>query len=168
MRCAVTSASALPIAIRQASISDISLILSLIRELAEYEKLAHEVVATEEILAQSLFGENPKAFAVIAEAQGKSAGFALYFYNFSTFLGQPGLYVEDLYVKPEFRGQGIGKQLLRHLAQKTVAERCGRLEWCVLDWNEPALEFYRSLGAVPMDEWTVYRLAGAALAKIAA
>lgn len=153
--------------IRPAVIADVPEILALINELAVYEKLAHEVVATEELLAENLFGASPKAFAVMAERDGKVAGFALCFYNFSTFLGRPGIYLEDLYVRPEFRSQGIGKSLLKHIAARAVAEGCGRFEWWVLDWNEPAINVYKNIGARPMDEWTVFRLDGQALSDFA-
>lgn len=153
--------------IRSATEDDVPAILSLIRELAEYEKLSHEVVATEEALRESLFGERRYAEVLIAERDGAPAGFALFFHNFSTFLGKPGLYLEDLYVKPEFRGAGIGKKLLVHLASLAKSRGCGRLEWWVLDWNEPSIGFYRKLGAVPMDDWTVYRVSGRALDDLA-
>jgi len=149
--------------IRPGVASDVPVILSLVRELAEYEKLAHEVAATEADFAFSLFGPAPRAHALILEAEGAIAGFALYFYNFSTFLGRPGLYIEDVFVRPEFRRHGFGRAVFKYLAQKAVEENCGRMEWWVLNWNEPAIRFYRSLGAVPMDEWTVQRLTGDAL-----
>lgn len=154
--------------IRAATEGDVPLILSLIRELAEYEKLSHEVVATEEELRTNLFGERPFAEVLIADHDGDPAGFALFFHNFSTFLGKPGIYLEDLYVKPEFRGAGVGKRLLAHLARLAKERGCGRLEWWVLDWNEPSIGFYDSVGAVAMDDWTVYRLAGGALDDLAA
>jgi GNAT superfamily N-acetyltransferase len=153
--------------IRPATSADISLIVSLVRELAEFERLAHEVVATEADFAANLFGPVPKAHAVIAEIDREPAGFGLYFYNFSTFLGRPGLYIEDVYVRPEFRRHGLGRAIFKYLAQKAVAENCGRMEWWVLDWNEPAILFYRGMGAVAMDEWTVQRLTGDALRAIA-
>ena len=153
--------------IREATEEDVPLILSLIRELAEYEKLSDEVVATEEGLRDSLFGERRYAEVLIAEHDGAPAGFALFFHNFSTFLGKPGIYLEDLYVKSEFRGGGIGKRLLVRLARLARERDCGRLEWWVLDWNEPSIGFYRKLGAVPMDDWTVYRLSGTALEDLA-
>jgi GNAT superfamily N-acetyltransferase len=146
---------------------DVPLVLSLIKALAEYERLAHDVVATEAMVRESLFGPHAAAHAVIARMDGAPAGFALWFYNYSTFLGRPGLYLEDLFVLPEWRGRGIGRALLSHLARNAVARGCGRMEWSVLDWNQPAIRFYRSLGARPMDEWTVYRLTGEALAKVA-
>ena len=150
--------------LRAARREDAPLILSFIRALAEYEKLPHEVVATEEGLAQALFDERQIAEVVLAFWEGEAAGIALYFHNFSTFVGRPGLYLEDLFVKPEMRGHGIGRALLRHLAAVAVERNCGRMEWSVLDWNEPAIGFYKSIGAVPMNEWTVYRLSGPALA----
>lgn len=153
--------------IRAAAEGDVPLILSLIRELAAYERMAHEVAATEELLRDALFGPQRHAEVIIAEADGEPAGFALFFHNFSTFVGRPGIYLEDLFVRPEYRGRGIGRELLRRLARLAVERRCGRLEWAVLDWNELAIGFYRALGAVPMDEWTVFRLAGPALENLA-
>lgn len=153
--------------IRAATEEDASLILSFIRELAEYEGLSREVVATEEALRENLFGERRYAEVLIGEQGGTPAGFALFFHNFSTFLGKPGIYLEDLYVRPEFRGSGIGRELLAGLARLTVERGCGRLEWWVLDWNEPSIGFYKKLGAVPMDDWTVYRLTGRALEEMA-
>lgn len=153
--------------VRQASEGDVPLVLSFIRELAAYERLSHEVVATEENLRANLFGEQRYAEVLIAEHDGAPAGFALFFHNFSTFLGKPGIYLEDLYVKPEFRGAGIGKMLLARLARLAKERDCGRLEWWVLDWNEPSIGFYERLGAVPMDDWTVYRVSGTALEDLA-
>lgn len=153
--------------IKGATVEDVPLILRFIRELAEYEKLLHEVVATEEILRETLFGRRPSAEVVIGYADGKPAGFALFFHNFSTFLGRPGIYLEDLYVTPEFRGQGFGRELLAYLARLAKERNCGRLEWWVLDWNEPAVKFYKSLGAVAMDDWTVFRVTGQALDELA-
>jgi len=153
--------------VREATGDDVSLILSLVRELAEYEKLSHEVVATEEELRESLFGVRRYAEVLIAEHDGTPAGFALFFHNFSTFLGKPGIYLEDLYVKPAFRGAGVGKKLLVHLANLAKERDCGRLEWWVLDWNEPSIGFYKKIGAVPMDDWTVYRVSGTALEDLA-
>jgi GNAT superfamily N-acetyltransferase len=153
--------------IRPATPDDVPLILRFIRELAEYERLLHEVVATEDRLRDTLFGARPAAEAVIAEADGEPLGFALFFHNYSTFLAQPGLYLEDRYVRPEARGRGVGRALLAHLARLARERGCGRLEWWVLDWNEPARRFYRSLGARPMDEWTVQRLTGADLDRLA-
>jgi len=147
--------------------ADVPEILALIRGLAQYEKLEHECIATEQQLQQSLFGERPVAEAVIARYQGAPAGFALFFHNFSTFLARPGLYLEDLFVKPEFRSHGIGKALLKHLARLAVQRGCGRFEWSVLDWNRPARDFYESLGAKPMSDWIVHRVSGEALAKLA-
>jgi GNAT superfamily N-acetyltransferase len=146
------------ISIRSARAEDVSTLLGLIRELADYEKLADEVVATPELLAEALFGERAVAEAVLAEWEGEVVGFALWFRNFSTFVGRPGLYLEDLYVRESHRGRGIGKALLLHLAAIARERGYGRMEWSVLDWNRPAIDFYRSLGAVPMDEWTVFRL----------
>jgi GNAT superfamily N-acetyltransferase len=154
--------------IRPAAASDVPLILRFIRELAEYERLAHEVVATEDGLCETLFGARPYAEVVIAEEEGEPAGFALFFHNYSTFLGRPGIYLEDLYVRPEMRGRGTGRALLAHLARLAVERGCGRLEWWVLDWNERAIRFYRSLGARPMDDWTVFRVAGDDLHHLAA
>jgi GNAT superfamily N-acetyltransferase len=154
--------------IRNATGEDVPLILSFIHELAEYEKLSHEVSATEELLRDALFGERPAAEVLIGESDGQPAAFALFFHNFSTFLGRPGIYLEDLYVRPEFRGRGLGKDMLSHLARLAKERGCGRLEWWVLDRNEPAIGFYRSVGAVPMDDWTVYRVTGAALDGLAA
>ncbi len=155
------------LSIRRAGQGDMPLVLSFIRELADYEKLLSEVVATEEELSAALLGEHPKAFCEIAEWNGKPAGFALWFYNFSTFRARHGIYLEDLFVRPEFRGHGIGKALLRTLAGRCVAEGLPRLEWWVLDWNEPALAFYRAIGAEPMSEWTVQRVSGEALERLA-
>ncbi len=156
-----------PTTLRSATIADVPLILDLIRGLAEYERLPNEVVATEAGLRASLFGPVAAAEVVIAEVDGTAAGFALFFHNYSTFLGRRGLWLEDLFVRPAFRGQGIGRALLRHLAEVAVARGCGRLEWSVLDWNEPAIGFYRSLGAVPMNEWTTFRVTGDALNTLA-
>jgi GNAT superfamily N-acetyltransferase len=153
--------------IRPAAASDAALIFDLIRELAEYERLAHEVDASEADIAQALFGQNPRVFADIAEWEGKPVGVALWFYNFSTFRGRHGIYLEDLYVRPEFRSKGIGKALLRHLARRCIVEGLTRLEWWVLDWNEPALRVYRSIGATPMEGWTVQRMTGDALKQLA-
>ena len=153
--------------IRIAHEDDVPLIHRFIRELAEYERLAHEVVATETSLRETLFGERRYAEVVIAEIEGEPVGFALFFHNYSTFVGRPGIYLEDLYVRPEYRGQGHGKALLVHLAKLAVERNCGRLEWAVLNWNEPAIRFYRSLGAVPQDEWQVYRVAGETLRGLA-
>src|ERR1041385_3208699 len=146
--------------IKSARKEDVPLILWFIKELAAYERMADKVVATEDILRESLFGGHPAAEVVIGYYRGEPAGFALFFHNFSTFLGQHGLYLEDLFVKPEFRGRGFGRALLSHLAKLAKQRKCGRLEWWVLDWNESAIKFYRGIGAVPMDEWTVYRVTG--------
>lgn len=154
--------------IRPARESDTGLILSFIKGLAEYERLSHEVVATEPSLRNSLFGSHPKAEVLIGEWQSEPVAFALFFHNYSTFLGQPGLYLEDLFVLPHMRGRGFGRSMLARLAALAVERECGRLEWSVLDWNEPALKFYRAIGAVPMDEWTVQRLTGSALRALAA
>ncbi|MFU8833508.1 MAG: GNAT family N-acetyltransferase [Wenzhouxiangella sp.] len=152
--------------IRPVRAGDEAILLELIGELAEYEKLAKEVVATVDLLRQALFGDESVAEAVLAEWQGQVCGFALWFRNFSTFLGRPGLYLEDLYVRESHRGRGIGKALLLHLAGIARARGYGRMEWSVLDWNQPAIDFYHSLGARPMDDWTVFRLDQAALQKL--
>jgi GNAT superfamily N-acetyltransferase len=152
--------------IRSSTVEDIPLILEFIRAIAEYEKLSHEVTATEADVRESLFGSRPAAECVLAYWDGKPAGFAVYFHNFSTFLGKAGLYLEDLFVRPPFRGKGIGRALLLHLAGIARERKCGRFEWAVLDWNTPAVEFYKKLGAKPMDEWTIFRLAGKALEKL--
>jgi len=156
------------VSIRSATERDVPLILELIRGLAEYERLAHEVTATEATLRRALFGPRPGAEVIIAEAGGEAAGFALFFHNFSTFVGKHGVYLEDLFVKPGWRGKGVGRRLLVHLARLAVERDCGRLEWAVLDWNEPAIRFYRGLGAQPMHDWTVFRLAGDTLHQLAA
>jgi GNAT superfamily N-acetyltransferase len=153
--------------IRGATQDDVPLIHALIKELAEYERLSHEVVATEEAIHRWLFGERPVAEVLICHHGGEPAGFALFFHNFSTFLGRPGIYLEDLYVRPEFRGAGIGRALLVHLARLARERGCGRLEWSVLDWNEPAIGFYKSIGASPVSGWTVYRVTGEALDDLA-
>lgn len=156
------------IRIRNAVAADVPTILRFIRALAEYERLSHEVVATEAQLSATLFGARPGAEVLIAELDGHSTGFALFFQNYSTFLAQPGIYLEDLFVLPENRGRGVGRALLAELAAIAVERGCGRFEWSVLDWNEPALKIYRALGAVPMSEWTVQRLTGDALKRLAA
>ncbi|MBZ5558228.1 MAG: GNAT family N-acetyltransferase [Acidobacteriia bacterium] len=156
------------IRIERATERDVPLIFSLIKGLAEYEKLAHEVTATEAKLRATLFGPRPAAEVVIAYADGTPAGFALFFHNYSTFLAQPGIYLEDLYVLPEWRGRGLGRRLLSHLAKLAVERNCGRLEWSVLDWNAPAIGFYRSLGARLMDEWSIFRVTGDSLRALAA
>jgi GNAT superfamily N-acetyltransferase len=153
--------------IRRARRNEAGLVLSLIRELAEYEKLLHEVEATEAMIAEALFGHNPRLFCEIAEWDGEAAGFAVWFVNFSTFSGRSGIYLEDLFVRPALRGKGIGKALLVHLARECLANGWSRLQWSVLDWNTPSIEFYQSLGAVLMDEWTVCRVDGAALMALA-
>ena len=153
--------------LRQATVADCPLILELIRELAEYEKLSHEVVATADILAESLFGETVYAEVIIAEYQHQPVGYALYFTSYSTFTGRPGIYLEDLYVRPAHRGKGFGKSLLAYLARLAVDRGYTRVEWSVLDWNEPSIRFYRAIGAKAMDEWTVQRLDGEALARFA-
>ena len=152
--------------LRAARPSDVALVLALVRELAAYERLDHEVDASDEGLRAALFGEQPRVFAEIAEWEGEPAGFALWFYNFSTFRGRHGIYLEDLYVRQTFRGQGVGVALLKHLAKTALARGCGRLEWSVLDWNQRAIDFYKSLGAAPMNEWTTYRVTGAALTAL--
>ncbi len=156
------------LSIRPATEGDVSLVLSLIKELAEYERLSHEVVATEASLRRSLFGERPFAEVLIAELGDEPAGFALFFHTFSTFLGRPGIHLEDLYVRPEFRGCGLGRALLVYLAKVAWERGCGRLEWAVLDWNGPAIGFYGRIGAAPVSGWTAYRLTGDALEGLAA
>jgi GNAT superfamily N-acetyltransferase len=146
---------------------ELGIVTGFIRELAEYEKLGHECEITEEQLEKSLFGDRPYAETLIAYLDDKPVGFCLFFHNFSTFLGKPGLYLEDLYIQPQYRNQGLGKLMLRHLAQLAVERGCGRFEWSVLDWNEPSIAFYRKIGAVPMDDWTVQRLTGDALVALA-
>jgi GNAT superfamily N-acetyltransferase len=152
--------------LRSAVRADVPEILRLIQALAAYEKLSHEVVATEAALAETLFGARPTAEVLLAEEGGRAVGFALFFQNYSTFLAKPGIYLEDLFVEPEFRGKGLGKQLLQAIARLAVERGCGRFEWAVLDWNEPAIGFYRSLGARPMTDWKVMRLTGEALQKL--
>ncbi len=153
--------------IEPAQESDVPLILGFIRELAAYEKLAQEVEATEEDLRRTLFGERAYAETVIARYEGEAAGFALFFHNYSSFLAKPGIYLEDLFVQPNFRGKGIGKALLVHLARLARERDCGRVEWWVLDWNESAIEFYKSIKAQPMNEWTVFRLSSAGIRSLA-
>ena len=155
------------IAIRPATKADVAIIFGLIRELAEYEKLSHEVAATEEMIAHGLFGPRAYAECLIAEIDDEPAGFALFFYNFSTFAGKPGLYLEDLFVKPEYRNRGLGMQFFRELGKIARDRDCGRMEWSVLDWNEPALAFYQKLGARSMSDWTVQRLARPEIEKLA-
>ena len=153
--------------IRRARADEAGLVYAFVRELAEYEKLSHEVEATEADIAEALFGDSPVLFCDIAEWDGEPAGFAVWFVNFSTFSGRHGIYLEDLFVRPALRGKGIGKALLVHLANQCVANGWSRLQWAVLDWNAPSIEFYKSLGAVMMDEWTICRLSGEALARLA-
>jgi len=155
------------IEIRAAKPDDVPLIFALIGELAEYEKLSHEVVATEQQIRTALFGARAVAEVVIASLDGAPVGFALFFPNYSTFLGRPGLYLEDLFVRPEARGFGAGRELLEYLARLAVERGWGRLEWRVLDWNEPSIAFYRKLGAEPLEDWTVFRVTGDALKKLA-
>lgn len=156
------------LSIRPATPADVPLIATLIRALAAYEKLAHEVRFDEAVLAEKLFSARPYAEVVIGEVDGAPQGFALFFHNFSTFEGKPGIYLEDLFVQPQARGSGLGKALLAHLAALAVERDCARLEWSVLDWNEPAIGFYKSLGAQLMDEWTGMRVDGIALAQLGA
>jgi GNAT superfamily N-acetyltransferase len=153
--------------IRAAQGSDAALVLHFIRQLADYEKLSHEVVADEALIRQAIGGANPKAFCDLAFWNGKPAGFALWFYNFSTFHGRHGIYLEDLFVEPALRGKGIGIALIKTLARRCVDEGLTRLQWWVLNWNEPSIDFYKALGAVPMDEWTVFRVAGEKLRELA-
>lgn len=155
------------IRIRSATREDVPVVAELIRGLARYEKLEHEVVMTEDLLAAGLFGERPYAEVLLAVDEDRPLGFALFFHNFSTFLGRPGIYLEDLFVVPEERGSGIGRALLEHLARLAVDRGCGRLEWAVLDWNRDAIAFYERLGARPNSDWTVYRLTGEALTTLA-
>jgi GNAT superfamily N-acetyltransferase len=154
--------------IRDAEPGDVATILRLIRALAVYEKLAHEVVATDAMIREALFGAKPRAHALLCEIGGTAVGFAVWFYNFSTFAGRPGIYLEDLYVEPEHRKQGIATAVFRHLARRAVAENCARFEWAVLNWNEPAIKFYERMGSVPMSEWHVRRLSGDSLKTLAA
>jgi GNAT superfamily N-acetyltransferase len=147
--------------------ADVPMILTLVRELAEFEKLLHEAVATEEQIHESLFGPKPGAEVIMARVDGEVAGFALFFHNYSTFLGKRGVYLEDLFVRTRFRGSGCGAALLKALAKIALERGCGRLEWSVLDWNQRAIDFYKALGAVPQDEWTIYRVTGPALANLA-
>ena len=153
--------------IRSATPADVPAIARLIRALAEYEKLSHQVVLREEDMRQHLFGARPYAEVVLAENGGQVVGMALFFHNYSTFLSKPGLYLEDLFVLPEHRGKGHGKALLSHLAKLAVERDCGRFEWAVLDWNAPAIEFYKSFGAEPMNDWTVFRVTGDAMRRLA-
>jgi GNAT superfamily N-acetyltransferase len=153
--------------ISAATEKDVPVLVSFIRQLAEYERLSDQCIVTQEVLRESLFGRRRVAEAVIGYFQDRPVGFALFFHNFSTFLGRPGLYLEDLFVTPEMRGRGFGKALLVHLARLARDRGCGRFEWSVLDWNEPSIQFYKNLGAVPMDDWTIYRVSGEALARLA-
>jgi GNAT superfamily N-acetyltransferase len=153
--------------IRPAEPHEAPLVLSFVRELAEYERLSHEVVATEEGMRQALFGPRPYAEVIFACLNGEPVGFALFCYNFSTFLARPGIHLEDLFVRPKCRGRGIGQKLLSWLAREALARGCGRLEWAVLDWNEPSIKFYDSLGARALKEWFTYRLSGESLEKVA-
>lgn len=153
--------------IRLATVSDVPLILQLIQELAEYERAPKDVVATADGLRDVLFGEKPSAEVLLAFQGDEAVGFAVYFFNFSTWLGRPGLYLEDLFVRPSARGGGYGRELLVRLGQIAQEQGCGRMEWAVLDWNEPAIGFYKKLGATPMDEWTVFRLTGDGIAALA-
>ena len=154
-------------AIRFANSNDVPLILRFIKGLAEYEKLSQEVTATEDLLRKTLFGDRHVAEVIIGEYHGDAAAFALFFHNYSTFLGRPGIYLEDLFVTPEMRGRGFGQILLTYLAKLATERQCGRVEWAVLDWNEPAIRFYHKLGATTMDDWTVHRLTGEALEALA-
>ena len=153
--------------IRTARVEDVPIILQLIRDLATYERAPNDVTATEEQLVEVLFGPRPSAEVMLAFEEDTAVGFAVFFHNFSTWLGRPGLYLEDLFVKPEVRGKGYGRALLVHLAKIARERGCGRMEWAVLDWNDPAIQFYHKLGAAPMDEWTVFRLTGDGIAKLA-
>ena len=153
--------------VRPAAPGDAALVMAMVGELAAYERLAHEVDADEAAIRAALFGPSPRVFCEVADWDGAAAGFALWFYSFSTFRGRHGIYLEDLFVRPAFRGKGIGKALLQGLARRCAAESLARLEWSVLDWNEPALAFYRSVGAVPVNGWTVHRFTGEALARFA-
>jgi GNAT superfamily N-acetyltransferase len=156
-----------PFSIRPAAPGDCATLVALIRELAIYERLEDQAKATPDDLHRSLFGPRPYAEAMLAEVEGEPAGFALFFHNFSTFRGQPGIYLEDLFVRPSHRGRGIGRAFLSQLARLALERGCGRLEWAVLDWNDPAIQFYRSIDAQPMDDWTIFRLADGPLARLA-
>jgi GNAT superfamily N-acetyltransferase len=155
------------VTVRAATAQDVPLVLAFIRELAVYERLEHQVVATQADLTAALFGARPYAEVVFACLDGREVGFALFFHNFSTFLGKPGIYLEDLFVRPESRGRGIGKRLLAWLAALALERGCARLDWAVLDWNEPSIGFYKGLGAVALDDWMTMRLTGAALGRLA-
>jgi len=154
--------------IRCATVADVPVIFQFVRELAAYEKLSHEVTATEELLRRNLFGPQPTAEVILVGEDEVAGGFAVFFHNFSTFLGKPGIYLEDLYVRPELRGRGWGKAMMVYLARLARQRDCGRFEWAVLDWNKPSLDFYQSIGARPMSDWTVQRMTGDALAALAA
>lgn len=165
---AVRTSTRIPnFAIRRAQKADVPVILSFIKKLADYERLSHDVVATEEVLRETLFSRRRTAEAALGYFEKEPVGFVLFFHNYSTFLGRPGIYIEDLFVEEAFRRRGYGGALLRYVAALAQERGCGRLEWSVLDWNEPAINFYRKLGAAPMSEWTVFRVAGAALQKLA-
>lgn len=151
--------------IRNAKEEDVSTLLSLIKEIAEYEKMSDQVIATEETLVESIF-KNNRANALILEVDNKEIGYCIYFYNFSTFIGRSGIYIEDIFIKKEYRGNGFGSEIFKFLARKAKEEGCKRIEWSCLDWNEPSIKFYKSLGAVPMDEWTVYRLTEKEIIKL--
>lgn len=162
------SGKTLDLLIRPAAPSDVTLVLALVRELAEYERLSRAVTATEQSLADSLFGPQPGAEVLLAFEGDAPVGFSVFFHNFSTFLGTRGLWLEDLYIRPQFRRKGYGRALLLHVARIAHQRRCGRFEWAALDWNTPAIEFYKSLGAVPLDDWTIFRVTGAALDELVA
>ena len=151
--------------IRNAKEEDVSILLDLIREIAEYEKMSDQVIATEETLMESIF-KNNRANALILEVDNKKIGYCIYFYNFSTFIGRSGIYIEDIFIKKEYRGNGFGREIFKFLAKKAKEEGCKRIEWSCLNWNEPSIKFYKSLGAVPMDEWTVYRLTEKEIIKL--
>jgi GNAT superfamily N-acetyltransferase len=153
--------------IQPATETDVPLLLDMFKALAEYERMAHELVATEALIRESFFGPTPHAYAAIARVGGDAVGYAVWFFTYSTFLSKPGLYLEDVFVLPTWRGKGVGLALLRHLARIAVERGCGRFEWSVLDWNEAAIRFYRGIGAKPMDEWTVYRMTGDAIDRLA-
>jgi GNAT superfamily N-acetyltransferase len=153
--------------LRDARIEDLAVIEGLVRALARYERLEHEVIATTDQLREALFGDAPKVFALICEWEGRAVGLCIWFYNFSTFLGRHGIYIEDIFVEPDFRGRGIGREVFRHLARRAIAEGCGRIEWQVLNWNEPAINFYRGIGAVARSDWHVRRITGDALHALA-
>lgn len=164
----MSMSSPLDIVIRSAVAEDIPAILGFVKELAEYEHLSHMVTATEADLREALFGERPYAEAIVATWRGEAAGFGLFFHNYSTFLARPGIYIEDVYVRPSHRGRGLGKALLARIAAIAVARRCARIEWSVLKWNEPSIRFYRSLGAAPLEEWQMFRMTGEAISRLAA